>query len=381
MNGFHFFTTRRTLSNYLPERELGVGFLPPLDLDDVELEVGHATAHETVENAESAPPTESKETRARKVKADAASTQDAGTGTVSLATLERRCRILVRRVYKTFFQCTEHKAYGLVVELRRIAEHIDAACKGQSIALDTRDTLDKRVLAGGEQPGSSAGGAGNSSGGAGSSAGVAGSSAGGATGDGAWEAQLEEALQEFARLMRGERSISVYELQSSGIIRSLLRCLTDADTGDALAARAQLVISTLSAETECFFDEALNASTSATFNASCASAGSTLSPAVLLTRKLIHVLENSEKLPLFLYDNMPPNQIGFQLLVKRFKVRVEPLEQPPICTSLQSTKQTNEWHGKLLKIEPLATVGQLRKFLTKKVFFVHLLIKKDSSKM
>ena len=54
-----------------------------------------------------------------------------------------------------------------------------------------------------------------------------------------WDEELERSLRALAILMRDERSISVYEIQSSGLVPALIHCMT-AEGGDHMAqARAR----------------------------------------------------------------------------------------------------------------------------------------------
>uniref|UniRef100_A0A2K6FS92 E3 ubiquitin-protein ligase n=1 Tax=Propithecus coquereli TaxID=379532 RepID=A0A2K6FS92_PROCO len=82
-------------------------------------------------------------------------------------------------------------------------------------------------------------------------------------------------------------------------------------------------------------------------------------PAVALIRKLIAVLESIERLPLHLYDT-PGSTYNLQILTRRLRFR---LERAPGETALIDRT------GRMLKMEPLATVESLEQYLLKMVSF------------
>jgi E3 ubiquitin-protein ligase HECTD1 len=77
-----------------------------------------------------------------------------------------------------------------------------------------------------------------------------------------------------------------------------------------------------------------------------------------LVKKLVSVLETIEKLPVYQYDQFNGGH-GLQLLTRRFRFRLE--RDPEECGSLIDRT------GRTLKMEPLATVKQLERFLVKMV--------------
>lgn len=81
------------------------------------------------------------------------------------------------------------------------------------------------------------------------------------------------------------------------------------------------------------------------------------SPCTQLVRHLISVLESSEKLPMYSYD-CPGLGSGLHALSRRLRFR---LERAPGETSLIDRT------GRTLKMEPLATVEQLERYLLKMV--------------
>ncbi|CAB1331149.1 unnamed protein product [Coregonus sp. 'balchen'] len=78
-------------------------------------------------------------------------------------------------------------------------------------------------------------------------------------------------------------------------------------------------------------------------------------PAVALIRKLLAVLESIERLPLHLYDT-PGSTYNLQILTRRLRFR---LERAPGETALIDRT------GRMLKMEPLATVESLEQYLLK----------------
>jgi E3 ubiquitin-protein ligase HECTD1 len=85
--------------------------------------------------------------------------------------------------------------------------------------------------------------------------------------------------------------------------------------------------------------------------------GGKQSTASILVQKLVSVLESIEKLPVFMYDS-PGGAFGLQILTKRLRFRLE----RAACES-----QLFDRSGRTLKMEPLATVAQLNKYLLKMV--------------
>lgn len=154
-----------------------------------------------------------------------------------------------------------------------------------------------------------------------------------------WKEGLSSALTELGQLLREERAVSAYELQSSGLIRALLMLVTPVERKTSFATRSPY---------ERQFKERMD-----TFKAHLGS--EELAP--VLVRKLIAVLETVEKLPVLLYDS-PGSSYGLQILTRKLRFR---LERAPGESSLIDRT------GRCLKTEPLTTVGQLEKYLTKMV--------------
>jgi E3 ubiquitin-protein ligase HECTD1 len=143
---------------------------------------------------------------------------------------------------------------------------------------------------------------------------------------------LFEKLKEF---LLEKTSLSIYELSSSGLVSTLLKIFHDSlDQNNHLTLndeRAKLFCSIfLSDEQPQAFQ--------------------------ILIRKLISILESIEKLPLFLYD--APFNYGLQTFSKRFRFQIQYKNEQQLFTDRT---------GKSLKIEPLATVGQLKTFIASMV--------------
>lgn len=77
----------------------------------------------------------------------------------------------------------------------------------------------------------------------------------------------------------------------------------------------------------------------------------------ILVQKLIAVLESIEKLPVYLYDT-PGSGYGLQVLTRRLRFRLE---------KAQGDSTLIDRTGRGLKMEPLATVSQLERYLLKMV--------------
>lgn len=149
-----------------------------------------------------------------------------------------------------------------------------------------------------------------------------------------WRDKLRAALTELLQLLSVEHSISSYELHTSGLVRALIRLLRPES---AAGKRGHLFAGdSLRRERVELFAEVF---------------GSTRP----LVRKLISVLESVEKLPVHFYD-----VAGYSLQVLTKKLRFK-LERAKGQAALIDRT------GRFMKTEPLATVGQLEKYLLKMV--------------
>jgi E3 ubiquitin-protein ligase HECTD1 len=125
-------------------------------------------------------------------------------------------------------------------------------------------------------------------------------------------------------------SLSIYELSSSGLVSALLKIFHHL-SNDQTYERAKLFCSIFLSDDQ---PKAFQ----------------------ILINKLISILESIEKLPLFLYD--APFNYGLQIFSKRFRFQIQYKNEQQLFTDRT---------GKTLKIEPLATVGQLKTFLASMV--------------
>ncbi|KAG8545136.1 hypothetical protein GDO81_021357 [Engystomops pustulosus] len=159
-------------------------------------------------------------------------------------------------------------------------------------------------------------------------------------GENTWRDLMKTALENLIVLLKDETTISPYEMCSSGLVQALLTVLNNSEDFDLKQDCGQLV-------------ERLNVfKTAFSENEDDES-----QPAIALVRKLIAVLESIERLPLHLYDT-PGSNYNLQILTRRLRFR---LERAPGETSLIDRT------GRMLKMEPLATVESLEQYLLKMV--------------
>ncbi|XP_065564117.1 E3 ubiquitin-protein ligase HECTD1-like isoform X3 [Artemia franciscana] len=151
-----------------------------------------------------------------------------------------------------------------------------------------------------------------------------------------WKNNLRMALKELKSILTDDSSLSAFELQSCKLVESLLNLLRASFKNDIIDERRNIFL-------ECFADHSMQIDG--------------LSAASILVRKLVTILETTEKLPIYMYD-LPGTGSSLQILTRRLRFR---LERAPGETNL--TDRT----GRCLKMEPLATIGQLEKHLLKMV--------------
>ncbi|XP_077782299.1 E3 ubiquitin-protein ligase HECTD1 isoform X7 [Podarcis muralis] len=159
-------------------------------------------------------------------------------------------------------------------------------------------------------------------------------------GENTWRDLMKTALENLIVLLKDENTISPYEMCSSGLVQALLTVLNNNVDFDLKQDCSQLV-------------ERINVfKTAFSENEDDESR-----PAVALIRKLIAVLESIERLPLHLYDT-PGSTYNLQILTRRLRFR---LERASGETALIDRT------GRMLKMEPLATVESLEQYLLKMV--------------
>ncbi|XP_052000987.1 E3 ubiquitin-protein ligase HECTD1 isoform X9 [Xyrauchen texanus] len=159
-------------------------------------------------------------------------------------------------------------------------------------------------------------------------------------GENTWRDLMKTALENLIVVLKDENTISPYEMCSSGLVQALFTVLSNSvEIGmkhDCKPLMERInVFKTAFTENE--DDESR--------------------PAVALIRKLIAVLESIERLPLHLYDT-PGSTYNLQILTRRLRFR---LERAPGETALIDRT------GRMLKMEPLATVESLEQYLLKMV--------------
>ncbi|XP_069065178.1 E3 ubiquitin-protein ligase HECTD1 isoform X4 [Pleurodeles waltl] len=159
-------------------------------------------------------------------------------------------------------------------------------------------------------------------------------------GENTWRDLMKTALENLIVLLKDENTISPYEMCSSGLVQALLTALNNSVDPDVKPDCGQLV-GRVNVFKAAFSENEDDES----------------SPAVALVRKLIAVLESIERLPLHLFDT-PGSTYNLQILTRRLRFR---LERAPGETALIDRT------GRMLKMEPLATVESLEQYLLKMV--------------
>merc|ERR1719228_2962843 len=154
-----------------------------------------------------------------------------------------------------------------------------------------------------------------------------------------WKEILRSALIDLSLLLAEESNVSAYELNSSGLIQCFLKLFGSATSQDK-TVKVQKKAAKLHAARLAIIRESLPTP-----------------PTIALVKKLLSVLETIEKLPVYLYDSSNGGY-GLQILTKRLRFR---LERGPGETGLIDRT------GRALKMEPLATVRQLERYLLKMV--------------
>lgn len=223
--------------------------------------------------------------------------------------LKQKIKTLASDVYEQHFRSAQATPRGTVAKLAEIVSSIEAAC------CDTRSLRSRSSE--GQQ----------------------------------WKEVLSSVLRDLGQLLKEERAVSAYEIQSSGLIRALLRLLSSKNNNRKQSFGSTSSIlgssSVIGNEDKQLRERLL------VLNHTLGS--EELSTA--LVRKLIQVLESVEKLPVYIYDT-PGSSYGLQILTRRLRFR---LERGVTESSLIDRT------GRCLKTEPLTTVGQLERYLSKMV--------------
>ncbi|XP_017857411.1 PREDICTED: E3 ubiquitin-protein ligase HECTD1 [Drosophila arizonae] len=163
-----------------------------------------------------------------------------------------------------------------------------------------------------------------------------------------WSKTLVMALTSLSKLIHEDGVVSAYEMHSSGLVQALVSVLSNNywEFNSSRCKTNKMLKDRIDIFKKCIFGEC---DASNIYN--------TKNTASILIQKLVAVLESTEKFPLFLYD-APGSSYGLQILQKRLRFRLE--RAPSESTLFDRT-------GRTLKVEPLATVGQLAKYLLKMV--------------
>ncbi|XP_067334930.1 E3 ubiquitin-protein ligase HECTD1 isoform X2 [Channa argus] len=159
-------------------------------------------------------------------------------------------------------------------------------------------------------------------------------------GENTWRDLMKTALENLIVVLKDENTISPYEMCSSGLVQALFTVLNNSVELD-LKHDCKPLMERINVFKAAFSENEDDES----------------QPAVALIRKLIAVLESIERLPLHLYDT-PGSSYNLQILTRRLRFR---LERAPGETALIDRT------GRMLKMEPLATVESLEQYLLKMV--------------
>uniref|UniRef100_A0A182K5I5 E3 ubiquitin-protein ligase n=1 Tax=Anopheles christyi TaxID=43041 RepID=A0A182K5I5_9DIPT len=159
-----------------------------------------------------------------------------------------------------------------------------------------------------------------------------------------WQEKLYNALNELVHLLNEDGVISAYEMYSSGLVQALVAVLSPNywDLGINRNKANKYQKQRLSIFKKCMYGGEMKTGKNT---------------AAILVQKLVAVLESIEKLPVYMYDS-PGGSYGLQILTKKLSFRLE----------RSACEQTLfDRTGRNLKMEPLATVGHLNKYLLKMV--------------
>ncbi|XP_045579549.1 E3 ubiquitin-protein ligase HECTD1 isoform X7 [Salmo salar] len=159
-------------------------------------------------------------------------------------------------------------------------------------------------------------------------------------GENTWRDLMKTALENLIVVLKDENTISPYEMCSSGLVQALFTVLNNSVELD-MKHNCKPLMERINVFKAAFSENEDDESR----------------PAVALIRKLLAVLESIERLPLHLYDT-PGSTYNLQILTRRLRFR---LERAPGETALIDRT------GRMLKMEPLATVESLEQYLLKMV--------------
>uniref|UniRef100_A0A182IYJ4 E3 ubiquitin-protein ligase n=1 Tax=Anopheles atroparvus TaxID=41427 RepID=A0A182IYJ4_ANOAO len=252
---------------------------------------------------------------------------DFAAGWINSKKKKLRCKIetqkyqvknLARDLYNRYFKAAQAVPRGAVAKLSKIVHQIEIALEEQQSIPKT--TLSVRSSQQQSAPSSNVGSTIS------------------------WQEKLYNALTELVHLLNEDGVISAYEMHSSGLVQALVAVLSRNfwDLGINRNKANKYHKQRLSIFKKCMYG---------------ADAKSGKNTASILVQKLVAVLESIEKLPVYIYDS-PGGSYGLQILTKRLSFRLER------ATCEQTLFDRT---GRNLKMEPLATVGHLNKYLLKMV--------------
>uniref|UniRef100_A0A1I7V093 E3 ubiquitin-protein ligase n=1 Tax=Caenorhabditis tropicalis TaxID=1561998 RepID=A0A1I7V093_9PELO len=148
--------------------------------------------------------------------------------------------------------------------------------------------------------------------------------------------EYEHAFQTVRDSIIDDRRLSTFEISVSGIVPALCGFLSCMDTyPDALLTKV--------------FKERFSRSDALS----------------KLALKIVAVLESCEKFPQYLYDSPGGSSFGLQLLSRRVRTKLEMI--PRNDGKENSDEQLVDKTGKIVKCEPLASIGAIRAYLMKMV--------------
>ncbi|XP_058454046.1 E3 ubiquitin-protein ligase Ufd4 isoform X2 [Malaya genurostris] len=218
---------------------------------------------------------------------------------------------IARDLYNRYFKAAQAVPRGAVAKLCSIVRQIEHGLEEQCAPRPT--TLQVRAQQQ-QQPGSST-----------------------------WQEKLYNALNDLVQLLNEDGVISAYEMHSSGLVQALVAVLSKNywELGMNRSRANKYQKQRISIFKKCMYGDSKNGKNTAS----------------ILVQKLVSVLESIEKLPVHMYDS-PGGSYGLQILTKRLSFRLE----RAACEQTLFDRT-----GRNLKMEPLATVGQLNKYLLKMV--------------
>ncbi|XP_065095256.1 E3 ubiquitin-protein ligase Ufd4 isoform X4 [Ochlerotatus camptorhynchus] len=221
---------------------------------------------------------------------------------------------IARDLYNRYFKAAQAVPRGAVAKLCNIVRQIECALEDQCAPKAT-GLLQVRIQAQPSQDGQR----------------------------GTWQEKLYNALHDLVQLLNEDGVISAYEMHSSGLVQALVAVLSrnywELEMNRSKANKYQK--QRISIFKKCMYADSKNGKNTAS----------------ILVQKLVSALESIEKLPVHMYDS-PGGSYGLQILTKRLSFRLE----RAACEQTLFDRT-----GRNLKMEPLATVGQLNKYLLKMV--------------